>query len=178
MEKITDEFRSDPEVDQYHAEMSILDRRSQWLKAVVAGEADLDRLMKDQENSSTVDDAKTTSQDLGTLSRAGPCKDFQQLVSAETLIQHGIQFRSCTSNAEVKACFDTGNAMKRIWNVLMGAVKGTKADLQSAKKKRPNEEKRRRNAQKEGRGGEQSQCQCKERSCGKQSGAQSGAFFA
>ena len=151
----------------FQEERRILDRRMQWLQALLDGDEALKAMLDSQaaEEASAQQDSKTTSADLSALVRAGPCRDYQNLKALETLRRFGASFRSCTSNQGIKDMNEEGAGMKKTVGTLMSAAKAAKTDLASAQKRwetnRKKEEERAKKAEKaaaaaaakEGKGG-------------------------
>ena len=122
----------------FQEEQRILDRRMQWLQAVLDGDDALKSLQDSQaaeEEGAAQHDAKTTSADLSALARAGPCKDYQELKALETLRRYAANFRSCASNQAIKDVNEEGAGMKKVLGTLMSAAKAAKADLAAAQKR-------------------------------------------
>ena len=122
----------------FQEEQRILDRRMQWLQAVLDGDDALKSLQDSQaaeEEGAAQHDAKTTSADLSALARAGPCKDYQELKALETLRRYAANFRSCASNQAIKDVNEEGAGMKKVLGTLMSAAKVAKADLAAAQKR-------------------------------------------
>ena len=118
-------------------ELQILERRRRWVEAVLGGSEQLEKLMEEQaaEDKKSMDEAKTTSQDLTALTRVGPCKDYKELKSIQTLKSMGADFRACSSNAAIKQTNELCSQEKKYVSTLMAAVKAAKTDLQAAKKR-------------------------------------------
>ena len=82
------------------------------------------------------DDSKTTSRDVSALHRAGPCRDFHLLKSLESMRGHAASYRACQSNDDIKKVTDESADWKKVALTLLTAVKAAKADLQSAKRRK------------------------------------------
>ena len=143
-QKTMTEFRALTDRSSYTEEMSILDRRLQWLRAVVDGESALEDMLKgqDTEEKKSMEESQTTSQDLSALSRVGPCKDFKELKAIDTLRNYGADFRTCNSNEAIKETNEQLAKTKKIVNTLLAAVKAAKGDLVGARKREEATQKR------------------------------------
>ena len=126
------------EKEDFKQEIQILQRRVEWLQAVLDGESALAKLLEDHGKSTKsgdADEAGTTSRDMSAVHRAGPCKDFESIKSFEQ-VKHAANFRGCTCKEEIANVQAEGNEMKKHINTLLTAVKAAKHDLVGARKRK------------------------------------------
>ena len=126
------------EKKDFKQEIQILQRRVEWLQAVLDGDAALTKQFEDHSKSTKsgdADEAGTTSRDMSAVQRAGPCKDFESIKSLEH-VRQTTDFQKCTCKDEITKVQTEGNEMKKHINTLLTAVKAAKNDLVGARKRK------------------------------------------
>ena len=121
----------------YEHEMAIVTRRLEWLSSVVTDdEARLQMLIKQTTAPPAPEDGQSVtagSRDLGALSRAGPCHQYEQLTTLSSLAEIQSQFRLCTSAQEVKDTFAKAVPLKKTITLLQTACKASMSELKAAR---------------------------------------------
>lgn len=121
-------------------EIQILERRHEWLVAVLATDKDtqLATLLANQSSQGQCDGA-TESRDMSAVARAGPCAGFEGLKTIAHLESLASMFRTCSSKDQIKSKNEEALPLRKLLQTLMSSCKGALNDLKKAKKKRDDE---------------------------------------
>ena len=119
-------------LEAYKGLLDLVIRRREWLTAVLEGKPeDLEdlgaRLLQESEVAST----DAASRDQGSVARAGPCVGYQDLKCFSILEEHGPQFRTVTSQAEVKALNAEVQPAKKLFGVLSTSCRAAVLELRA-----------------------------------------------
>ena len=130
------EFRRNPaEAREFTAEMLLVQKRQEWLGAVLEKE-DATLSSKISEANEAVDgDAITTSRDVSALTRAGPCPGFEKLTTVASLSSRASEFRTCVSQDEIKSKFESLQSERKQLAVLMASCKTALNEMIAARKR-------------------------------------------
>jgi hypothetical protein len=135
------------EEQRYSTEVEVVTMRASWLRAIVAGDAEMLLTMIDEAKagpaavvtaSLSLQDAGeagsvTTSRDLKVLARGGPCLGFEKLAILDSLESLKSTFAACRTLADIRAAFTNIKEQKQMFVGLVASCKLAVGDLESAK---------------------------------------------
>ena len=133
---------------EYEAELTVVQKRLEWLTVVLEGPEEKLIEMKAKFNKHGCadvadDDSASTaadSRDAASIARSGPCSGFEELVLFITLKDHVQQFAKCTTEDEIKETASFLSPQKKLINVLVSACKTSLSDLKFAQTQKKNQE--------------------------------------
>ena len=107
--------------------------RLEWLTAVLTGsEDDLKTLNNKLKEESESMSSKAESRDNASKCRAGPCAGYDQLEPFSVCERHGLKFRACTSEAQIKDTAAEMVGLKKLFTVLQASCSSSVTRLRGA----------------------------------------------
>ena len=135
MTAVLTEFRSKAsDAAEFAAEMLLVQKRQEWLAAVLAPDdsALTSKLATPAE--SDADGSVTESRDPSAVARAGPCAGYEGLVTVSSLAAKATEFRGCSSKADIQKHLESMVPAKKLLVTLQQACKTAMNELLAARK--------------------------------------------
>eukprot|EP00971_Amphidinium_carterae_P174957 3468300-Amphidinium_carterae.1 len=127
-------------LEEFTDEMSIVQRRMEWLAAVF-DDTKLNLLLQTaQADGGDGMTAAGGSRDMGALVRCGPFQGWESLESFQSFLDVANKFKPCQSAQEVKDVAAGGAALKKLLTALQSSCKASVAELASARTRKRNAE--------------------------------------
>ena len=129
------EFQAHAEKHRLASELSVLQRRMQWLRCVMKGqEADLTNLLQMVAEDAAKGEACDTasSKQLNCRARAGPCSGFENLKIFGELDLVKQSLRGATSQNDLKARSEASDPLRKLFGVLTTSCRTALGDLTAA----------------------------------------------
>ena len=135
MESSLAEFRAAPqEAKQFETEMNVVARRHVALQTVLAGTVeDVAQYIQSLAGEAAAASSDGGSRDLSALARAGPCVGYEELKPISEFLALKSQFRSCTSQEDIKAMAKSIEPWRKAYGRLASSCKTAVSDLYTAK---------------------------------------------
>ena len=140
------EIRGGPDAGNFVAELSLLNRRKEWLAAILRPQPEqLSNLISQQKQqqahasardgcSGPASEVHTSTADLSAVSRAPPCSAWESLMTLTQLQALG-DFHDCKGQADIKTKNEALKKQKAHLQNLMAAIRTALNDLATAKKR-------------------------------------------
>ena len=140
------EIRGGPDAGNFIAELSLLNRRKEWLDAILRPQPEqLSNLISQQKQqqahasardgcSGPASEVHTSTADLSAVSRAPPCSAWESLMTLTQLQALG-DFHDCKGQADIKTKNEALKKQKAHLQNLMAAARTALNDLATAKKR-------------------------------------------
>jgi hypothetical protein len=117
------------------SELAVVARRNTWLGAVLASDGALLKSMISQTKADLAtptrsEGASTTT--ISALSKAGPCSQYEELISMYEIESHKVVLKSASSADDLKTKEGAMDSAKKIIAILAASCKTALTDLQSA----------------------------------------------